>query len=157
MGNAPQLLPPQSTSSIIMFISLLYLLLVNCCVKWSEIIYKESLIASPAWPFIFWMITIIIILFLSAIIHPCLDIGLPPRCPQVVWCHWGEIEPLLTMLAQDGLAKCGQPGKNLLEYSAVAGNWTRAIDSEQFHWAIMTASIYRNIFCRLSGLVLTRE
>ena len=26
--------------------------------------------------------------FLSAIIYPWLDIGLPPRCPQVVWCHW---------------------------------------------------------------------
>ena len=30
--------------------------------------------------------------FLSAIVCPWLDFGLPPRCPQVVWCHWGEIE-----------------------------------------------------------------
>ena len=79
--------------------------------------------------------------FLSAIVCPWLDFGLPPRCPQVVWCHWVEIEPFSDTLAQDGLAECDQPGKNPLKYSAVAGNWTRATgrtDSELFHWAIMT-------------------
>ena len=25
--------------------------------------------------------------FSSAIIYPWLDFGLPPHCPQVVWCH----------------------------------------------------------------------
>jgi len=35
-------------------------------------------------------------------------VGLPPRCPQVVWCHWGEIEAFSAMLAQDGLAECDQ-------------------------------------------------
>jgi len=28
----------------------------------------------------------------SPILCPSLDIGLPLWCPQVVWCHWGEIE-----------------------------------------------------------------
>jgi len=37
--------------------------------------------------------------------------SLPPRCPQVVWCHWGEIEPFSATLIQDGLAECDQPGK----------------------------------------------
>ena len=52
-----------------------------------------------------------IIFFLSAIIYLWLNIGIPPRCPQVVWCHWGEIAPFSAMLAQDGLAECDQPGK----------------------------------------------
>jgi len=51
----------------------------------------------------------------SAIICPWLDVGLPPRCPQVVWCHWGEIEPISATLAQDGLAECDKPGKKSLE------------------------------------------
>ena len=88
----------------------------------------------------FWLIDIVF-LFFSAIIYPWLDFGLPPHCPQVVWCHWGEIEPFSATLAQDGLAECDQPGKNPLKYSAVAGNWTRATgrtDSELFHWAIVT-------------------
>ena len=49
--------------------------------------------------------------FLSAIVCPWLNFGLPPRCPQVVWCLWGEIEPFSATLAQDGLAECDQPGK----------------------------------------------
>jgi len=64
--------------------------------------------------------------FRLTIIYPWLDFGLPPRCPQVVWCHWGEIQPFSATLAQDGLAECDQTGKNLLKYSAVVGNWTRA-------------------------------
>ena len=63
--------------------------------------------------------------FLSAIICPWLNFGLPPRCPQVVWCLWGEIEPFSATLAQGELAECDRPGKNPLKYSAVAGNWTR--------------------------------
>ena len=78
---------------------------------------------------------------LSAIICPWLNFGLPPRCPQVVWCIWGEIEPFSATLAQDGLAECDQLRKNPLKYSAVAGNWARVTgrtDSELSHWAITT-------------------
>ena len=63
-----------------------------------------------------------------AIVCPCLDMGLPAWCPQVVWCHWGEIESLSATLAQDGLAGCDQPGKNPLKYSATPGNWTQAME-----------------------------
>ena len=80
--------------------------------------------------------------FLSAIIYPWLNLGLPSHCPKVVWCQWEEIEPFSATLAQDGLAEYDQPGKNPLKYSAVAGNWTRATgstDRELAHWAIMTA------------------
>jgi len=75
---------------------------------------------------------------------PWLDYGLPPRCPPVVRCHWGEIEPFSAMLAQYGLAECDQPGKFRSEYSATAGNRPRATertDSEIHsfsHWAIIT-------------------
>ena len=48
---------------------------------------------------------------LSAIIYPWLVIGLSPHCPQVEWCHWGEIEPFSATLAQDGLMECDQPKK----------------------------------------------
>ena len=41
--------------------------------------------------------------------HHLSMVGLPPRCPQVVWCHGGEIEPFSVTLAQDGLTKCDQP------------------------------------------------
>ena len=34
---------------------------------------------------------------------PWLDFGLPPRFPQVVWCHWREIGPFSAVQAQDGL------------------------------------------------------
>jgi len=53
------------------------------------------------------------IFFLSAIVGPWLNFGPPPRCPQVVRCLWGEIEPFSATLAQDGLAECDQPGKSL--------------------------------------------
>jgi len=82
--------------------------------------------------------------FISAIICPWLNFILPPRCPQAVRRHWGEIEPFSATLAQDGLAECDQSGKNPLKYSAVAGNWTQSIkktDSEIHsfsHWAIVT-------------------
>ena len=48
--------------------------------------------------------------------------GLPPHCPPVLWCHWGEIEPFSATVAQNGLAECDQPGKDPLKYSATAGN-----------------------------------
>jgi len=86
---------------------------------------------------------------LSAIVCPWLNFGLPPRCPQIVWCHWGEIEPFSATLAQDGLAEWDQPGKNPLKYSAVARYWTRATgrtDSELSHWVIMTDSMVKFIF-----------
>ena len=61
----------------------------------------------------------------STIVHPLFDFSLPPRCSQVVRCHWGEIEPCSTTLTQDGLAECDQPGNNPLKNSAMAGNWNR--------------------------------
>jgi len=88
-------------------------------------------------------------------LYPWLDFGLPPHCPQVVWCHWGEIEPFSATLAQDGLAECDQPEKNPLKYSEVAGNWTRATgrtDSELSHWAIMTDDI--TVMLNLLGQIL---
>ena len=90
-----------------------------------------------------------IFFFQPSSIYPWLNFGLPPHCPQVVWCLWGEIEPFSAKQAQDGLAECDQPEKNLLKYSAVAGNWTRATggrtDSEIHlftHWAIVTDCHY---------------
>ena len=62
---------------------------------------------------------------LSVLFCPWLDGGLPPQCQQVVWCHWGEIEPFSATLAEDDLAECGQSGKNPLKYSAMPRNWTR--------------------------------
>jgi len=89
------------------------------------------------------LVTIPAFYFLSAIVYPWLDFGLLPQRPQFMWCHWGEIEPYFpATLVQVELAKCDQPEKNPLEYSAVVGNWTRATgrtDSELYHWAIMTA------------------
>jgi len=88
-----------------------------------------------------WLPWVFVFVHFSAFVCPLLNFGLPPHCPQVVWCHWGEIEPFSSTLAQGGLAECDQPGKNPLKYSAVAGNRTRAMgrtDSELSHWAIMT-------------------
>ena len=56
------------------------------------------------------------IFYLGHILCPWLDFGLPPQFPQVLWCYWGEIEPLSATLTQDGLAECDQPGKNPLKY-----------------------------------------
>ena len=64
-----------------------------------------------------------------------------PACPRARVPHregnsMEVIEPFSATLAQDGLAEYDQPGKNLLKYSAVAGNRTRATgrtDSELFH------------------------
>jgi len=73
-----------------------------------------------------------IVYHLSSIVYSWLDFGLPPHCPQVVWCRSGEIEPFSTTLVHDGLAECDQAGRNPLKYSAMAGNWTR----EDRQWAI---------------------
>ena len=70
--------------------------------------------ASKAWGFFEWYIC-----FFIAIVCPWLDFHFPPRCPQVVWHHWGEIEPFSATLALDRMAECDQPGKNLLKYSGV--------------------------------------
>jgi len=40
-----------------------------------------------------------ILSYFSAIVCPWLNFGLPPWCSQVVWCHWGEIEPFSATLA----------------------------------------------------------
>ena len=40
----------------------------------------------------------------SAIICQWLDSGLPPRFPQVLWRHWGKIEPFPATLAESRLA-----------------------------------------------------
>jgi len=34
-----------------------------------------------------------------------MDVGLTPQCPQAVWFHWGEIEPIFVTLPQEGLAE----------------------------------------------------
>ena len=87
--------------------------------------------------------------FLSAIVCPWLDSDLSPRCPQVVWSHWGEIEQFSATLAQDGLVECDKSGKNPFKFSSTAGNWTRATertDREMHsfsHWAIMTRATER--------------
>jgi len=44
-----------------------------------------------------------VVLF-SAIVCPWLNVGLSHLCPQVMWCHWGEIEPFSATPAQDGYA-----------------------------------------------------
>ena len=62
----------------------------------------------------------------SVIVSLWMDFGLPPRCPQVVRCYWGESEPFSATLAQNGLAECDQPGKNPLKCCVMARNWTRA-------------------------------
>jgi len=60
---------------------------------------------------------------------------------SLVWRHWGE---RLTWLRTNRLAERDQPGKNLLKYSAMAGNRTRVTESANneiqlfSHWAIMT-------------------
>jgi len=70
--------------------------------------------------------------FLRVVFCPWLDFGLPPRCPQVVWCHWEKIEPFSAMLVQDRLAECDQPKK-------IPWTWaTGRTDSELSHWAIIT-------------------
>ena len=66
-----------------------------------------------------------------------LNIGLPPWCPQVVRCYWGEIP-----LVQDGLMECDQPGGNSLKHYAMDRNWTRVTErtDSEIHsfspWAI---------------------
>ena len=156
--------PPQSTSSvyyvyfIAIFIIYYLFIMAGSPMKWNNVQREFD------WEFCFlvyilddYSVLIYGYYFLSAILYPWLDIGLPPCCPQAVWSHWGEIERFFTTLAQDGLAEYDQPGKNPLTYSAMAGNWTRATgrtDCDLLHCAIMTGSmyIYRNIFYRLSGL-----
>ena len=80
----------------------------------------------------------------SAIVCPWLDFGLPPRCSQVVWCHWGEIEPFSAMLAQGGLAECDQPEKSPSKYFPTAGNWTRAAErtDSELSWPTWLNRIY---------------
>ena len=64
--------------------------------------------------------------FISAIVYPWLHFGLLPRCPQVVWYHWREVEPFSATLAQDGFTECDRPEKNLLNYCVIAKSWTWA-------------------------------
>ena len=74
-------------------------------------------------------------LFISVIVCPWLDVGLPPRCPQM---------PFSATLAQVELAECDQLRKTFLKCSAMAGRWTRAMEKRASeihsfsHWAIMT-------------------
>jgi len=62
------------------------------------------------------------LVFFSVIVCPCLHFGLPPRCPQAMWCHLGKIEPFSATPAQVGLVGYDQWGKHFLKYSAIAGN-----------------------------------
>jgi len=61
------------------------------------------------------LLLLLLFIFYLSRCRSCLDFSLPSRCPQVVWCHWGEIEPFSATLAQDGLAECDRPGKNPLK------------------------------------------
>jgi len=61
------------------------------------------------------------IFYFSPIVCP--DVGLPSRCPQVVWCHWAEVLSFSATLAQDELAELTARGKSL-KYSATIGNQT---------------------------------
>jgi len=49
--------------------------------------------------------------FLSAIIYPWMAIGLPPRCPQVVWCHWVERSHFLSRRLRIGWQRVISQGK----------------------------------------------
>jgi len=77
-------------------------------------------------------------------LHPCVVPFIhgwaAPMCGAIhpwlgcthVWCHWGEIEPFSATLAQDGLAKCDQPGKKLClgwEWNPRRGHTVRYIHS----------------------------
>jgi len=94
--------------------------------------------------------------FSLAIVCPRLNFNLLPRCPQVVWCHWGEMEPFPATLAQDGLAEWGQPGNNPSKYSVDGGNWTHTTGRTDSglhlfsHWAIMTHSMYFHLLAYYS-------
>jgi len=57
-------------------------------------------------------------LLFSAILCSCLNFGFPPQCPHIE----ERLSHFFATLAQDGLAECGQPGKNPLKYSTTAGN-----------------------------------
>jgi len=89
-----------------------------------SMLYHWAILLSPAtiWSYCMYgpYVVCMFLFFLSAIVCPWLNFGLPSRCPQIVWCHWGEIEPFSATLAQDELAGCDQPGKDPLKYSAVA-------------------------------------
>jgi len=104
--------------------------------------------------------------FVRAIVSLQLNFGLSPWCPQVVWCHWREIELFAATLAQDGLAECDKSGKlswnsrsqpgiepgpqrgQTTRYNHSSNNHDpgREEDSEIFsfsHWAIMTRATER--------------
>jgi len=58
----------------------------------------------------------------------------PSRCPHVLWCHWREIEPFSTTLAQGVLAECDQPGINPLKYSTMEDRqWISFIFPLSYH------------------------
>jgi len=71
-------------------------------------------------------------------------------------------EPFFATLAQNVLAECDQSGKNLLKYSAMAGNWTRPTgrtDSEIHsfsHWPIVTWIICYQCIKPLQGWLAHR-
>jgi len=73
---------------------------------------------------------------------PWLDFGLPPHCPQVIWCPWGEMEPFSATLAQDGLVECDQSGKNSLKLNpAHREDRQWAIPLSYHDWLLVRASI----------------
>jgi len=72
--------------------------------------------------------------------HSLSMVGLWPillRCPQVVWCHWGEFELLSDMLVQDRLAECDQG----IEPGPQGGQTARCIHSPiELSWHALSIS-----------------
>jgi len=72
----------------------------------------------------------------SVIFCSLLNVGLPPRYPQAVWCHWGEIEPFSATPAQARSAEWDQlrkipwnPSRRGIEPGPQRGQTVRCIQS----------------------------
>jgi len=80
-------------------------------------------------------------------VSPWLEFILPPRYPQVVWCHWVKIWPFSATLAQNGFAECDQPRK--IPWSTpprlgIEPEPRAGCEIHSFsHWAIMTRATGR--------------
>ena len=77
----------------------------------------------------------------SVIICPWLGFGLPPRCPQVLWCQWGEIEPFSATLAQNRLAA----REKFLEILRHGLELTDSETHSFYHWPIVTDWLTRPV------------
>ena len=87
-----------------------------------------------------------IIFFLPAILYPWLDIGLFPRCPQVVWCHWaifchagpGRVGRVCSV--REKYLEILHRGNELNPGHREDRQWAIPLSysTELFHWAIIT-------------------